>query len=124
MNDRMVQNLQFNPEHTTDYGSQHTEDRYKTSPLKELGPAFYVFDEDSETAQLTLGYEELLYIVEGQMTLTVMEGDQTYSVQGGPGDVLAISKGSTLSYAAIKGTRAFVTFTPLNWEDLLESASE
>jgi ethanolamine utilization protein EutQ (cupin superfamily) len=118
-----VQSLPFNPDHTTDYGAQHTDDRYKSSSLKSLGTSFYVFNEDSSTGTLTLGYEELLYIIEGEMTLTVTENGDTYTVEGKPGDVLAIEKDSTLSYAATNGTRALVVFTPLNWEELLETES-
>jgi ethanolamine utilization protein EutQ (cupin superfamily) len=117
---RLVRTIPFDSEQTSPAPPGYTEDRYKSSQLTEMGPAFLVFDEAGETDHWTLHYEEVLYVVEGELTLTVTEADETYTVVGAPGDVLTIGKGAKVGYAGTKGTRVFVVFTPLNWQDLID----
>ncbi|MGB3374990.1 MAG: cupin domain-containing protein [Microbacterium sp.] len=115
-----VRNLPFNPEFTTDYGDQHTDDRYRSSRLTLAGPVFYMFKEDSSTGPITMDYEEIQYVIEGEMTLTVDQDGTAYSVVGKPGDVLSIERGSTVTFSAPKGTRCLVVISPMNREDLTD----
>jgi ethanolamine utilization protein EutQ (cupin superfamily) len=60
-------------------------------------------------------------VVSGELTLNVFDEANPYQVTGGPGDVLTIARGATVEYAGISGTRLFVTFAPLNWQDLIDT---
>ncbi|MBT2275646.1 cupin domain-containing protein [Rhodococcus qingshengii] len=120
MTERTVKNLPFDPEFTTDYGDQHTDDRYKSSRLKSFGPVFYMFKKDSSTGPETMDYEEIHYVIEGEMTLTVEQDGETYSVVGKPGEILSIEKGSTVTISASKGTRTLCVVSPIDRDDLTD----
>jgi ethanolamine utilization protein EutQ (cupin superfamily) len=122
MTNRLVRNIRFDDNETTVVGPTYTDDRYKNSHLTELGPAFMVFERGGYTDRWTLGYEEVLYVVSGELMLDVVEGDEEYRVIGTAGDVITIAKGATLRYGGTMGTRVFVTFTPLNWQDSFSAA--
>jgi ethanolamine utilization protein EutQ (cupin superfamily) len=124
MNERTVEKLDFDPARITPLGPAHTEDRYETSRLSALGPAFMVFDHAGSTERWTLGYEEVVYVVSGELTLSVFAGAESYHVAGSSGDVITIGKGSTVEYAGTAGTRLFVCFAPLNWRDLIETVRD
>jgi ethanolamine utilization protein EutQ (cupin superfamily) len=115
-----VKKLPFDAQRVTRYRRTHTDDRYKNSDLTSFGPTFMVWDEEGSAGRFTINYEEVIYVVEGELTLTVYIDDQPEVITGAPGDVIAITKGSDLDYSGAKGTRIFVVFGPLNWEDLLE----
>ncbi|GAA4013582.1 hypothetical protein [Streptomyces plumbiresistens] len=117
MSTQLVRNIPFDGEATTEFTPSRTDDRYKNSHLTELGPAFLTFEEGGHTDRWTLRYEEVLYVVDGELTLSVTEGEKEYTVTGAKGDVLAIGKGATVRYGGTKGTRVFVAFTPLDWQD-------
>ncbi len=120
MSTRLVRNIPFDSGQVSPAPPAHTEDRYKDSQLTAMGPAFMVFDEPGETDHWTLNYEEILYVVEGELTLTVTEEAETYEVVAAVGDLITIGKGAKVGYAGTKGTRVLVVFTPLNWQDLIE----
>lgn len=120
MTERTVKNLPFNPEFTTDYGSQHTDDRYKSSRLKSFGPVFYMFKEDSSTGPHDMDYEEIHYIIEGEMTLTAEQNGDTYKVVGKPGEILSIEKGSIVTISASKDTRTLCVVSPIDRDDLVD----
>jgi ethanolamine utilization protein EutQ (cupin superfamily) len=111
--------IPFDRDQTTELMPARTDDRYKNSQLTELGPAFLTFEEAGQTDQWILRYEEVLYVVTGELTLAVRDGERDYTVSGGEGDVITIAKGATVRYGGSKGTRVCVCFTPLNWQDLI-----
>jgi ethanolamine utilization protein EutQ (cupin superfamily) len=117
MSNRLVRNIAFDGSATTDFAPTRTDDRYKNSPLTELGPAFLTFEESGHTDRWTLKYEEVLYVVDGELSLTVLDDEEEYTVTGRTGDVITIGKGATVRYGGTRGTRVFVAFTPLNWQD-------
>jgi ethanolamine utilization protein EutQ (cupin superfamily) len=119
MSVRLVQNIPFDGAATTEFAPAVGDDRYKNSPLTDLGPAFMTWDQEGTTDEWTIGYEEVLYIVSGELTLSVREDGQAYTVTANQGDVVALSRGATARYHGTEGTRAFVCFTPLNWQDLI-----
>jgi ethanolamine utilization protein EutQ (cupin superfamily) len=119
MTTRLVRYIPFDNAAVTEFAPAIGDERYKNSPLTGLGPSFMTWDEDGTTDQWTIGYEEVLYVVSGELTIFASEGGEEYSVTGAEGDVLTVSRGAIARYHGIKGTRAFVCFSPLNWQDLI-----
>lgn len=60
---------------------------------------------DGETASKTLSYDEIILILEGALAV---EADGI-RVQGAPGDVIEVSKGSTVKYHGKQSRLFFVT---------------
>jgi ethanolamine utilization protein EutQ (cupin superfamily) len=116
-----VKNIPFNAEQVTTYERTHTDDRYKSSSLKVMGPSFMTWDKDGSAGRFTINYEEIIYVVEGEVTLTFYsEGGAPEVISAVPGDVVTITAGSNLDYSGTKGSKIFVVFSPLNWEELLD----
>jgi ethanolamine utilization protein EutQ (cupin superfamily) len=125
MSTRLVKNIPFDSAAITRFDPAVGDDRYKNSPLSDLGPSFLTFEETGQTDRWTVGYEEVLYVITGVFTVHVWDtdGDEhggDYTVVGREGDVITIAKNQSVSYSGDKGTRAFVCFTPLNWQDLID----
>jgi len=117
-----VKNIPFDPEQITTYTRTHTDDRYKNSSLKVIGPSFMTWDQGGSAGRYTVNYEEVVYVVEGEVTFTFYPEDaEPQVITGVAGDVITIVAGSNLDYSGTKGTKIFVVFSPLNWEELLES---
>lgn len=124
MSNPEVKKLEFDPVMVTRYERTHTDDRYKSSSLEVMGPSFMTWDEEGSAGRFTIDYEEIVYVVAGEVTLTFHpEGAAPEVVTALPGDVVAISAGSNLDYSATKGSKIFVVFSPLNWEDLIASSA-
>jgi len=116
-----VKNIPFNAEQVTTYERTHTDDRYKSSSLKVMGPSFMTWDEHGSAGRFTINYEEVIYVVEGEVTLTFYpEGAAPEVISAVPGDVVTITAGSNLDYSGTKGSKIFVVFSPLNWQELLD----
>ncbi|WP_203457460.1 cupin domain-containing protein, partial [Mycolicibacterium sp. CBMA 361] len=107
-----VRKLAFDAAQITPWGPAHVEDRYKDADLTALGASFVVFDEEGETERWTYERDELLYVVEGELHVTIFDCDGT--IDCGPGDLIQIKKGSDLSYRGTKGTRLLLAFAPLD----------
>jgi ethanolamine utilization protein EutQ (cupin superfamily) len=110
---RLVRTIPFDSEQVSPIPPIHIEDRYKQSQLTGMGPSFMVFDEAGETDHWDIAFEEILYVVEGQLSLTVTEAGSTYTVQGAAGELITIGKGATVGYAGTQGTRVLVVFSPI-----------
>lgn len=116
-----VQKLVHDPTNVTTYERTHTDDRYKNSALSVMGPSFMTWDEAGSAGRFTINYEEIIYVVEGEVTLTFYpEGREPEVIGAVAGDVVTISAGSNLDYTGTKGSKIFVVFSPLHWEELLE----
>jgi ethanolamine utilization protein EutQ (cupin superfamily) len=109
-----VRKLAFDAAHTTPWGPAHVEDRHKNADLTALGASFVAFDEDGETERWTYERDELLYVVEGELEVTIFHGDGTNSIDGSPGDLIQIKQGADLQYRGTKGTRLLLAFAPLD----------
>lgn len=119
-----VQNIVYNPTNVTTYERTHTDDRYKSSALTVMGPSFMTWDETGSAGRFTVNYEEVIYVVEGDVTLTFYPQDREPEVISAvAGDVVTITAGSNLDYTGTKGSKIFVVFSPRNWEELLEPSN-
>jgi ethanolamine utilization protein EutQ len=61
----------------------------------------------------TLTYDEIDIVLEGELVIT-RGGEQ---VRGSPGDVIYISKGSSITFGAPKPTRFVYVVFPVNWNE-------
>lgn len=123
MSKPIVKSIPFDEKRITVYATSRTDDRYKESQLSSMGPSFMSFDEAGSAGRFTINYEEIIYVVSGELTLTVYNEDEPYTLKAAQGDVVTISAGSNLDYSGTKDTRLFVVFSPLNWDELIESTS-
>jgi ethanolamine utilization protein EutQ (cupin superfamily) len=119
MSTPLVSKISFDADKLTAFAPATSDDRYKNSQLTELGPAFMTWEEAGQTDQWVIGFEEALYVIAGELTINAVEDGHAYTVSGTAGDVLTVGKGATVSYTGTAGTRAFVCFSPLNWQDLI-----
>jgi ethanolamine utilization protein EutQ (cupin superfamily) len=78
-----------------------------------LGGGFSRFTGEAVLAGWTLRYDEVFYVIEGE--LSIESGGQT--VRGGPGEVILIPAGATVTYRSGPGTKAFFVLHPRDWAD-------
>lgn len=78
-----------------------------------LGGGFSRFTGEAVLAGWTLRYDEVFYVIEGE--LSIESGGQT--VRGGPGEVILIPAGTTVTYRSGPGTKAFFVLHPRDWAD-------
>ncbi|MFD9943894.1 cupin domain-containing protein [Nonomuraea sp. NPDC059023] len=69
---------------------------------------FLRFSEDGQLLDWTLTYDETLYVIEGELTVT--EGGRAVRVAAG--SACFIGAGATVGYQATAGTRAFFVIRP------------
>ncbi|WP_172653033.1 hypothetical protein [Rhodococcus opacus] len=113
-----VRNIAYDGTNTTYFEPVEVDHRTTGSGLNELGGVFMTFDRDGRTEPWTLRYEEVIYVVSGQLTLTVAAEGEESVVSGVEGDVITLHKGSTVRYGGTQGTRLFVSLVPVNWRQL------
>ncbi|MBO9523120.1 MAG: DUF861 domain-containing protein [Nocardioidaceae bacterium] len=106
-----VRNLPFDAEFTARNGPAAIDRRSKPSGLTELSAGFLEFTETGATEPWTLPYEEVLYVIEGELTLT-HEGTDIVAKTG---DLVTLEKGATVVYAGTQGTRLLFSLVPANW---------
>lgn len=59
-------------------------------------------------------YDDIMYVLEGELTIATSTGD----VVGGPGDILWVPNGETVTFRATRATKVFCATFPVNWEDM------
>lgn len=89
-----------------------------TPATTQLGGGFSRFTGDCELADWTLRYDEVFYVIEGEL---VIESSGTVT-RGGPGEVLLIPAGTTVTYRSGPGTKAFFVLHPRDWARGTETA--
>ncbi|MGW6460317.1 hypothetical protein ACWF94_31085 [Streptomyces sp. NPDC055078] len=77
-----------------------------------LGGGLMRFGEDEEMGPWTLTYDEVFYVLAGELTIT---GPRT-QVRLGPGEIGLIETGTTVTYRGTAGTEAFYSVTPRDWK--------
>lgn len=84
-----------------------------------LGGGYAKWATDGELADWTLPYDEVFFVLEG--SLTVRSKDTT--VRAGPGEIVLIPKGSTVTYQGVAGTKAFFVLHPRDWAEHAPAAT-
>ena len=84
-----------------------------TPATTSLGGGFSRFTGEAVLADWTLRYDEVFYVIEGE--LVIESGQET--VRGGPGEVILIPAGTTVTYRAGSGTKAFFVLHPRDWAE-------
>jgi ethanolamine utilization protein EutQ (cupin superfamily) len=84
-----------------------------TPATTSLGGGFSRFTGEAVLADWTLRYDEVFYVIEGE--LVISSGQET--VRGGPGEVILIPAGTTVTYRAGAGTKAFFVLHPRDWAE-------
>jgi ethanolamine utilization protein EutQ len=84
-----------------------------TPATTSLGGGFSRFTGEAVLADWTLRYDEVFYVIEGE--LVIESGQET--VRGGPGEVILIPAGTTVTYRAGAGTKAFFVLHPRDWAE-------
>ena len=79
-----------------------------------LGGGFSRFTGEAVLADWTLRYDEVFYVIEGEL---VIESAGHKTVRGGPGEVILIQAGTTVTYRSGPGTKAFFVLHPRDWAD-------
>jgi ethanolamine utilization protein EutQ (cupin superfamily) len=82
-----------------------------TAGTTALGGGFARFRTEGELAGWTLEYDEVFFVLSGELTLR--REDET--LRAGPGEILLIPKGATVTYRGAAGTKAFFVLHPRNW---------
>lgn len=76
-----------------------------------LGAGFMALDKGE--MKWTLNYDEIDIVLEGELVIT--RGDE--QVRGGPGDVIYIPKGSSITFGTPSRTRFVYVVFPVNWNE-------
>ena len=79
----------------------------------ELGGGWVRMDGSGELAGWTLRYDEVLYVVSGELEI---ERDGASTVAG-PGEAILIGRGTTVTYRAKPDTTVFFVLHPRDWAD-------
>jgi ethanolamine utilization protein EutQ (cupin superfamily) len=115
MTDTQVQNIPFDSERVARWGPMANDYRSAPSGLKELGAAFMSFENTQVSEWTTLSYEEVIYVISGEVTLEVKDGEQQSTVRGAAGDLLTLQKGTTARYSGTPGSRSLVCYVPVDY---------
>ncbi|MEU9329995.1 hypothetical protein AB0D91_40560 [Streptomyces canus] len=65
-----------------------------------------------------LKYEEIIYVIAGEFSLTLIEDGGESVAEGKPGDIIALHKGATVRYGGTAGMHLFLAITPVNWREI------
>lgn len=109
---KLVNNVGFNEEHVFVFSPMRLQHRQKDTSLDVLGACVVTFDSDDSTDQVVMEVEEVIYVVDGELTLSVEEPEASYTVTGVPGDVLTLERGAKVRYTGSPATKLFLTFGP------------
>lgn len=99
------------------FGPSMIEHRTAGAGLSQLGTYFMVYDTDGHSDPWTIQYEETIYVIEGQARLIVVESGTDREVTGEPGDLIVLTRGTTVRYGAAVGTRLLLSISPVNWRE-------
>jgi ethanolamine utilization protein EutQ len=96
--------------------------RVITSPATTgLGGGFSRFTGEAVLADWTLRYDEVFYVIEGEL---VIESAGQEPVRGRPGQVILIPAGTTVTYRSGPGTKAFFVLHPRDWADTTSDSDD
>ena len=78
----------------------------------QLGGGYMKFTEDSEFADWTLKYDEVLFVQQGE--LEIVSGGKSIKAQ--PGQAILIPDGEKVTYRGRAGTVGFFVLWPFDWD--------
>lgn len=107
-------------ENDAPFGPATIEHRTARTGLERLGSYFMVFHSEEPSDPWTLHYEETIFVIEGQARLIVVEDGVERRVDGDPGDLIVVTRGASIRYAASRGTRLLLSISPVNWRTDLD----
>lgn len=113
-----VRLMPFNAEFTAENGPIKVDRRSKPSALTELSAGFVTFPDGGRSEPWTLPYEEVLYVIEGTLTLHV--GDE--AVVAETDELVTLENGATVVYEGTPGTRVLFSLVPADWLEKMENA--
>ncbi len=79
-----------------------------------LGGGFSRLTGETVLADWTLRYDEVFFVIEGEL---IIEPAGQATVRGGPGEVILIRAGTTVTYRSGPSTKAFFVLHPRDWAD-------
>ncbi|MGV9868383.1 cupin domain-containing protein [Rhodococcus koreensis] len=103
-----VQSMPFNPEFTDTHGPIVIDRRSRASALTELAVGFAEFAVTGAIEPSALPYEEVLYVLEGELTLTQGEEKLVCTT----GELITLEAGAVVTVAGTAGTRLLYSLTP------------
>jgi ethanolamine utilization protein EutQ (cupin superfamily) len=78
-----------------------------------LGGGWVRMDGSAEMAGWTLKYDEVLYVVRGQLEVEESGGPTAVA---GPGEAILIGEGTTVTYRSQPDTLVFFVLNPRDWD--------
>jgi ethanolamine utilization protein EutQ len=89
----------------------YTHDLFSLEQSPRLGAG--LMEMEDTTFPWTLGYDEMDYVLEGQLSILIA-GE---TVTAGPGEALYLPKGSSIQFSAAGRTRFLYFVTPADWQN-------
>jgi ethanolamine utilization protein EutQ (cupin superfamily) len=108
MTTETVLNLPFDDQFVETWGPMTVDRRSRGSGLTQMATGFSEFAETASYGPETLPYDETLYVLHGEVTVT--HGDD--QIVAGPGDLLSLESGSTVMVKGVSGTRLLYSVAP------------
>lgn len=78
----------------------------------QLGGGYMRFSKDAEFADWTLKYDEVLFVQEGELSISGESG----TVTAHAGEAILIPKGAKVTYRGRAGTVGFFVLWPFDWD--------
>lgn len=110
-----VKTFAADPDQAAPFGPAFLEHRTAHSGLTKLGTYVMTFPEGGQCDAWTLQYEESIYVAKGTASVSVIGDAGETHVSAGPGQVITISKGSTVRYGATPESELVLSISPVNW---------
>lgn len=111
--------IEFHAEQTSSFAPFVLDRRSRATNLAELSAGFLVSEKGGRGEPWTLAYDEVLYGIEGTVTVHV-EGQDPVVIR--PGDFATLARGTTVVYEASPGSRALYAVAPANWAEQVPEA--
>ena len=106
---RTVLNLPIDEQYVETRGPMKVDRRSRASGLTEMATGFSEFVETTSYGPETLPYDETLYVLDGELTVTYAGSE----IVGRPGDLLSLERGSTITVKGVRGTRLLYSVAPV-----------
>ena len=116
-----IQLLIENDEFRAPVGTGFANRMSRQSGFEDLSAGFMEFNDGDETPAWTAPYEEVMYVISGELILRSPGGHEVKAKQG---EVVTVLKGAELTYQGTAGTKLFFALTPANWQENMATADK